>query len=222
MTTGEFLALVRDQASGDVDTNVPWSPGHILMAARWAMRVLAVEAGKASGPHMLYETRMDLKADQEAYQLPDEMVTVKAVAYRQEPEDKPRFFTRIPFAGQEFATSAKSVSPSMAVGAYVYWQTHRHVHLSPRPSNTEAKKLEVWGYMCPPIPDDDAQEILVPWEAERWLIAKTASVLIPPPDRRVAQALIAQLQALTVDLKDWLRKASADVPPSVIMDGLFT
>jgi len=193
------------------------TPPEIVAALGWALDALSTEAAKASGPRMLYEFRMDIILDQGEYPLPDEIRTIKEVWH--DGFSPPQGYSRIPYTGQSFLETDAVYAPAATQAGYGYWQTHRKIHLRPLPSKTESAKLRIAAYARPPIPRHMDDEVAIPFEAERWVIAKAASLLLPPPEAGVAQALMLQLESAHGDLEMWLWRHSAGVPPAPLEDG---
>ena len=214
MTLGELLHLVRAQSGGESH-----SPQEVTAAVGWALDALATEAAKAAGPRMLYEYKMDVIRGETKYQLPDGVRTIKEVWH--DGFDPPQGYSRIPYPAQGFIESTAAYGPAATSGGYVHWQVHRTIHIRPSPSESQAGKLRIGAYGRPPLPKGQAMEVAIPWEAERWVIAKAAMLMLPPPPKEMYEAIALQYQAINDDLEMWLWRASAGVPPAATEDGVL-
>ena len=214
MILGEFITLVKAQAGGSAH-----SPQEVKLAIGWALDALAAKAGDAAGPRMLYEFRLDLVANEGAYPLHKEVRTVKEVW--NDTTTPPTGYSRIPYTAQSLIDDTAFYAPSVGAGDCGWWQVHRTIHIRPRPSSNAAAKLRVAAYARPPIPRLIEEELGIPWEAERWVIAKAAALLLPPPDRGSVESIAAQLTMLEADMEAWFWQHSASVPPAPLEDGVL-
>jgi hypothetical protein len=214
MMLAELVSFVRAQAGRGDHT-----PQEIAAAVSWALDALAGEAAKAAGPRMLFEFKLDILVDVNTYPLPDEIRTIKEVWH--DGFDPPQGYTRIPYTGQSFLETAAAYAPAATSSGYAWWQTHRTLHIRPTPAESQTAMLRVAAYARPPLPRRMEDEVAIPWEAERWVIAKAASLILPPPPRETLEAILLQLTATSQDLEQWLWKHSASVPPAPLEDGLL-
>jgi hypothetical protein len=216
MNVGEMTILVRNQAGADYAV---YSEAEVRMAIGWALDSLAGLAAEVAGPRMLYEYRADKLLDQGEYRLPVEIRTVKDVI--NDAFDPPQFYQRIPYSGQSLVETDAFYAPAASIGAYVWWQAHRTLHMRPVPSESEAAKIRIAAYARPPLPRRQEEDLPIPVEAERWIIAKAAALLVPPPSRERLDVLAAQLELAAADLEKWLWQYSASIPPAPLPDGVL-
>lgn len=214
MTLGDFQILIQAQIVGDGRTR---TPQELDLATGWALDVLAAKAAEASGPRMLYEFLLDLEAGKSTYRLPKEVRVVKEIFNVPAQEG----YSKISYPAQFFTDMDAAYSPAADRSDPQWWQTHRDIHLKPEPSSTERNGLKIAAYARPPIPRDPNVEVAIPMEAERWVIIKAATMLLPPPAAEIIQPLVAQLTIASQDLEGWLWQHHAGIPPAPMEDGVF-
>lgn len=213
MTLGEMLILVNVQAGGQA------SAQENKLALGWALDAFAAKAAEAAGPRGRYSFLMDLVKDQSAYPLPEAVRTVAMVV--NDSVDPPVPYSLISRHAEAFIQSRVPMSQYGGSGSMGYWIDHRTLYILPKPNTTEPGKLRVIAYGRAPIPRLEEETIAIPFEAERWVIAKAAALRIPPPSADALKSLGSQLAMAEVDLREWLWNHSADVPPGPMEDGLL-
>ncbi len=214
MTLGELQYFVAAQLANGGRT---WTPAEIDNAVLWALDVLASKAAEASGPRMLYEFFLDTEVEKKQYRLPLEVRVVKEVF----DVDGLEPYSRIPYSAQNFLDNPAVFAPAAPRDDKAFWQAHRDLFIHPTPVKAIKNGLKIAAYARPPLPRMPEEDVAIPLEAERWVIAKAAAMILPPPSQNVVETLAAQMTLAASDLEMWLWNHHAGVPPGPMEDGVF-
>lgn len=216
MTFGEFMLLVEEEAQGN-DSGRAWKPGNVKLALRWALKELVVRAASASTSRMLFSGKLDLvndadgsRTDKGEYRLPVNVLSIKSVW--DSSTDPPIPYQRISHHARDMVESDGAYLHAGSEHPYVYWQTHRTLHLRPYPGSDTVAALRYYAYAVPHIPRAKDEELVVPPEAEDWIITRTCLKLIPKPRRDVLEVLTQVFADQDQELRRWLRSPSSDLP----------
>ena len=213
MTLGEFRRLVLSQLGPEARN----TPQEIDLALKWALDSLASEAAKARGQRWLMSTTIDKLADVAEYRLPTHIRSVKGVDDLSGLEPLP--YSPVSFTQRAQPNESGFYGEGGGGAWYTYWVTHRTLHISPTPSSTESNALRLWYYGSPELPIEETDDMPVPPEAERYVIAKAAEVALPPPPPEYMDSISRSLLSARAQLTDWLYDSVVDVPVSTTEDG---
>jgi len=167
---------------------------------------------------MLYPFPLDIVASSSKVQLPREVVTVKGVELVTT-DGAVIPLTPLSFTQRQHPNTNAFAPPGETYSALAYLVVHRTLHLYPTPSTTTANGLRVWGYAAPPLPGDDGDEVGIPPETERYVLALAAYLIVPPPDEKILKALGFQIAKARASVESWLSNAERDVGHSMAAEG---